>query len=268
MNHNLNDENIVDHLFGDLPSDDNSLTDIDDFDDHDYLPSQQKAIEVVESSSSDEMKKVTSLKKTISRALFEPPSTIDNTIVENTPEFEFTPPNWSKNFTSNWPPLPDFESPVGPSDSVDTFQCHTPYSIFNYLFSDEIIHMLVEQTNLYSFQRNQKNGKPYTQTNIQELKTFFGINLLMGIKRMPSYRDYWSSSPDLHDSYISKLMTVNRFGWLLPTLHINNNVLMPKRGDIGYDKLFKVRPFLTKIKKNFQTYYNPHRIVAVDESID
>ncbi|XP_025421880.1 piggyBac transposable element-derived protein 4-like [Sipha flava] len=127
--------------------------------------------------------------------------------------------------------------------------------------------MLVEQTNLYLFQRSQKNGKPYTQTNIQELKTFFGINLLMDIKRMPSYRDYWLSSPDLHDSYISNLMTVNRFGWLLSTLHINNNVLMPKRGDIGCDKLFKVRHFLTIIKQNFQTYYNPHRIVAVDESI-
>uniref|UniRef100_A0A2S2QZJ1 PiggyBac transposable element-derived protein domain-containing protein n=1 Tax=Sipha flava TaxID=143950 RepID=A0A2S2QZJ1_9HEMI len=225
MNHNLNDDNIVDYLFEDLPSDDNSLTDIDDFDDHDYLPSQQKAIEVVESSSSDENEESNELveilclnngdiltlpspkktryalklnsnatltpetnnmnltnkrKKTISRALFEPPSTIDNTIVENTPEFEFTPPNWSKNLTSNWPPLPDFESPVGPSDSVDTFQCHTPYSIFNYLFSDEIIHMLVEQTNLYSFQRSQTNGKPYTQTNIQELKTFFWYKFVDG----------------------------------------------------------------------------------------
>jgi hypothetical protein len=53
MNHNLYDDNIVDYLFEDLSSDDNNLTDIDDFDDHDYLPSQQKAIEVVESSSSD-----------------------------------------------------------------------------------------------------------------------------------------------------------------------------------------------------------------------
>lgn len=89
----------------------------------------------------------------------------------------------------------------------------------------------------------------------------------MGIKRMSSYRDYWSSSPDLHDSYISSLMTVNRFGWLLSTLHINNSVLMPKRGEVGYDKLFKLRPFLTKINQNFQKYYDPHRTVTVDESM-
>ncbi|KAL4126175.1 hypothetical protein QTP88_010401 [Uroleucon formosanum] len=220
MSSNLNESNIVDYLFEDIPSDDNSLTDIDDFDDQDYLP-QQKAIEVVESSSSDENEEV-----------------MDQIITE-TVEFEFVPPNWSKNMTSIWPPLSNFESLEGPSDSVDRFRCHTPFSIFNYLFSDEIMNMLVEQTNLYSFQRSQKTGKPYTQTNIQELKTFFGINLLMGIKRMPSYRDYWSSQPDLHDPYISSLMTVNRFGWLLSTLHINNNVMMPKRGEPGYDKLYK-----------------------------
>jgi len=43
--------------------------------------------------------------------------------------------------------------------------------------------------------------------------------------------------------------------------------MMPKRGEMGYDKLYKIRPFLTKIKQNFQKYYNPHRIVAVDESM-
>lgn len=54
MNSNLNEGNIVDYIFEDILSDDNSLTDVDDFDDQDYLPPQQKAIEVVESSSSDE----------------------------------------------------------------------------------------------------------------------------------------------------------------------------------------------------------------------
>lgn len=139
---------------------------------------------------------------------------------------------------------------------MDTFQCHTPFSIFNYLFADEIIKMLVERTNLYAFQRSKKTGKPYTQINIQELKNFLGINLLMGIKCSPSYKDYWSSFPDLNDSYINNLVTFNRSGWLLSTLHINNNVMMPKQG--------KMRPFLTKCPNILQS----HRIaVLVGESI-
>jgi len=54
MSSKLSENNIVDYLFEDIPSDDNSLADIDDFDDQDYLPPQQKAIEVVECSSSDD----------------------------------------------------------------------------------------------------------------------------------------------------------------------------------------------------------------------
>lgn len=53
----------------------------------------------------------------------------------------------------------------------------------------------------------------------------------MEIKRSPTYRDYWSTSPDLHDAFISKLMTVNRFGWLLSNLHMNDNNMMPKKGE-------------------------------------
>ena len=54
MSSNLNKNDIVDNLFEDISFDDNSLTDIYDFDDQDYLPPKQKAIEVVESGSSDE----------------------------------------------------------------------------------------------------------------------------------------------------------------------------------------------------------------------
>jgi len=209
MSSNLNESNIVDYLFEDIPSDDNSLTDIDDFDDQDYLPPQLKAIEVVESSSSDENeegnefveilclndgnlltlpspKKTRSTsklnsdilvfisaekstvtknnknKKTISRALFDPPTTTEKNnsknitpvmdeIITETVEFEFVPPNWSKNMTTIWAPLSNFESLEGPGDSVDRFRCHTPFSIFNYLFSDEIMNMLVEQTNKLIF---------------------------------------------------------------------------------------------------------------------
>jgi len=44
----------------------------------------------------------------------------------------------------------------------------------------------------------------------------------------------------LHDSYISILMTVNRFGWLLSHIHLNNNSLIPKKNQPGYDKLYKI----------------------------
>ncbi|CAI6356801.1 unnamed protein product [Macrosiphum euphorbiae] len=62
-------------------------------------------------------------------------------------------------------------------------------------------------------------------------------------------------------------MPVNRFSWLLSHLHLNDNSVIPKKGDANYDKLYKVRPFLNLVLKNSQAVYNPNRIVAIDESM-
>nr|CAH7747061.1 unnamed protein product [Callosobruchus chinensis] len=42
---------------------------------------------------------------------------------------------------------------------------------------------------------------------------------------------------------------------------------MPKRDDPNFDKLYKVKPFLEKVKDNFQKHYKLHRNIAVDESM-
>jgi hypothetical protein len=89
-----------------------------------------------------------------------------------------------------------------------------------------------------------------TLTNETEIRTFIGLNLRMGIKRQAFYRDYWSSAPDLHNPYISNLMSVNRFCWL-SNIHLNDNTLMPNRGDPNFDKLYKVRPFTDALQNNF-----------------
>jgi hypothetical protein len=74
--------------------------------------------------------------------------------------------------------------------------------------------------------------------NETEIRTFIGINLLMGIKRQVSYRNCWSSTPDLHNPYISEMMSVDHFGLLLSNIHLNDNTLMPNRGDPNFDKLY------------------------------
>lgn len=322
----LNENAIVDCLYEDLPSDDQSCTTVDDTDDdQDYLPPQKAIIVEEDNETSDDTgnadeylvdilnlndneivklpspykvrKNLRSFNKNVSRSLFSSKPTSSSTIsipevnlpsfsssiINNdndlqiqvsihtqntsTDEFHFIPPTWSKNEDFSMVPLFDFIGTEGPSDLIDKEQDHTPFSVFKLLFSDEVINLLVEQTNLYAQQRYMKTAKLYTKTTNQEIMTFLGINILMGIKRLPSYRDYWSSAPDLHDDYISKLMTVNRFGWLLSTIHLNDNNMMPKKGEIGYDKLYKIRPYLTILKYNFQKYYNPNKIIAVDESM-
>lgn len=178
----------------------------------------------------------------------------------------FIPPVWSKNNNKTYE-TPQFIGPEGPTSVIENLIYCSPVTVFNALFNDEIWNLIVFQTNLYAQQIQTKTGKSFTKTNLSEIKTFIGINLLMGIKKQCSYRDYWSSSPDLHDSYISSLMPVNRFSWLLSHVHLNDNTLMPKRNSSNYDKLYKIRSFITILSNNFQAAYNPHQIVAVDESM-
>lgn len=128
----------------------------------------------------------------------------------------------------------------------------TPYFLFSLFLTNDVIDDIAFQTNLYAEQEFQKSSIKYTPTSTDEVKLFLGINLLMGIKVLPSYRDYWSTDNDLNDPYISKLMVVNRFGWMLSHLHLNNNALLRNRQQPDFDKLYKVGPFSTHYKKIFK----------------
>lgn len=53
----------------------------------------------------------------------------------------------------------------------------TPYNLFLEMFPDSLTDIILFQTNLYA----QQPKKPYPQTTKQELKTFLGLNILMGL---------------------------------------------------------------------------------------
>jgi hypothetical protein len=48
----------------------------------------------------------------------------------------------------------------------------------------------VSQTNLYATKK-QGGGQQFQPTDNKEMKQFLAINILMGIKKLPSYKDYW-----------------------------------------------------------------------------
>lgn len=112
---------------------------------------------------------------------------------------------------------------------------------------------MVTQTNLYVQQKNRK-GDPVTK---DELLIFLGVNILMGIKKLPSYRDYWSSNEKLNDPYISRLMPVVRFGYILGNIHLADNEQEPEKQHKNYDKLYKLRPMINTLNKNFANSWNP-----------
>lgn len=89
----------------------------------------------------------------------------------------------------------------------------------------------------------------------------------MGIKKLPSYRDFWSSNVILHDLYTSKQMPLKRFSWLLGHFQVNNNSLQPEREDPYFDKLYKIRLLLQHLSERFLNIYHPGENQSIDESM-
>lgn len=86
----------------------------------------------------------------------------------------------------------------------------------------------------------------------------------MGYHRLPSWRDYWSTSIDLKVPFVSDVMSRKRFNDILTFLHINDN---SSRAKDCKDKLYKLRPFLTTFNNRNSELYNMTREVSVDESM-
>ncbi|KAJ8971485.1 hypothetical protein NQ314_000676 [Rhamnusium bicolor] len=120
---------------------------------------------------------------------------------------------WTNDATFCTKPAP-FVQQTGPTIPADK---EDPTDILIHLFTNELIETIVFKTNLYALQKSGGNANAFVATTCSEIKNFLGLNILMGMKSVPSYRDYWSSRIELRDSYISSSMSRDRFGWLLKT---------------------------------------------------
>ena len=65
------------------------------------------------------------------------------------------------------------------------------------------------------------------QTTLEEMCAFLGINILMGIHKLPKMRDYWSVDEGLGNTLIQKTMTRDRFLEILQNLHFVDNLQKP-----------------------------------------
>lgn len=178
-----------------------------------------------------------------------PPSFLEENLPNNTRNLEeednipsgdcpniILSPKWKKNNKINEPE--EFVGNANLPDHILNIVKPTPLKFFRLFWPEELSQILCFQTNLYATQK----GDYFKPTDTSELDVFVALNLIMGIKRLPSYKDFWSSAPDLHDHYTSSYMSENRFSWFLSNIHINDNTIMPPRNSRDYDKLYKLRP--------------------------
>lgn len=100
-----------------------------------------------------------------------------------------------------------------------------------------------------------------------ELKTFLALNLAMGLVNRPTLVSYWSTDQIFLTPFFQKTFPSIRFTQILRYLHFVDNKTLAARGEEGYDKLGKIRPFLERVIGRFQHVYSPSRNLSVEETL-
>lgn len=159
-------------------------------------------------------------------------------------------------------------SPGINEEIIENFIDKEPYDFFKLLFTNEIIHHIVIETNRYAAQTVKKEKKPnsrvrrWTDTNEEEIELFFGLIIWMGLCRFPKICDYWSQNI-IYSHNIRTIMSRNRFELLLRMLHFNDNEGVFQNDD----RLRKISPLVDMLKERFQSVLIPQRDICIDETL-
>jgi hypothetical protein len=89
----------------------------------------------------------------------------------------------------------------------------------------------------------------------------------MGVNNLPNMKLYWSKDMVFHNTFISSIMSRDRFLQISYNLHLADNSLEPERESKDYSKIYKVKNFTEILRRNFQKNYNFGRYGTIDESM-
>ena len=130
--------------------------------------------------------------------------------------------------------------------------------VFEVLFDEKVVNLIVEQTCIYASQSNEHNFS----FNAEDLKVFVGILLYSGYRSMPREDMYWQLCEDTHTPIVSQNMSRNRFREIKRFIHLADNTKLDTT-----DKMAKVRPLSKILSTNFCQYGYMHEKLSVDESM-
>ena len=157
-----------------------------------------------------------------------------------------------------------FDHPTGPTVPIPC----SALGIFSLFFTEDLWCTIVDQTNLYAKQcMGEEKYAVWEKVTVEDMKAFYGFNILMGVIRLPTLHDYWKCDDHFHYAPIASRISRDRFFELRRYLHFVDNSTLASPGSEGYDKLGKVWPLINAVVSKCQSLYNVHRDVSVDEAM-
>ena len=139
--------------------------------------------------------------------------------------------------------------------------------VFLSFIGDDLWDKMVAESNRYAHQQLGDRFANFRVITRAELKAFTGINIIMGIVRLPNYALYWSNDEFFGNQGIKRVMTKNRFEELSCYLHFSDSSKEPARGDRDYDRLYKVRTVLDYVRNKCEMNFMPTKNISVDEGM-
>ena len=124
------------------------------------------------------------------------------------------------------PHIPDFQHPTGPSEDMTD---KTPLDFFKLLVTDDMLDLIVEQTNLYAQQfmdatdlppHSRAHGWRKEAHTRAELKKFLAMIITMGLVNYPRIEDYWATYWPYATPTFSKVRNMVLYGLELCSAHI------------------------------------------------
>lgn len=181
---------------------------------------------------------------------------------------------WCKIDMKNIPPPPP---PVpfsgNPGITVNIANNASILNYFELFFDDQILRMIVQETNRYAQQYIHKTvckkgsrWKKWTETNVEELRLFFAVLLLQGVIKKPEQEHYWSKRQILSTPIFAKVIEKNRFLLLMKFLHFTNNEEFDKDRH-PWPKLNKIYELMEHLQRKFREVYIPGKNLSLDESL-
>lgn len=147
-----------------------------------------------------------------------------------------------------------------PKDPSSQQSFRSPYECFAYFVDDELLALLVEQTNLYA---KQQNISTTFNCTVEEMRKYIAILIFTSVFRYPNIRSYWGQ----HSlEAVRESMRVNRFEEIRSHLHFADVSKRPSKESENYDPLYSIRDIVNHFNMKFSSIPMIQRL-CVDEQM-
>ena len=185
---------------------------------------------------------------------------------------EALPSNYQENEFSNWTNEPSvvkkikFTGTPGLKIQMNSMQ---PIDFFKLFLTDDLINMMVTETNQYASQEINKRHplrrssclNLWKPVDHQEISEFLDILLHMGCVKLPTFEHYWSMNILYRFPMFSKVRPRNRFQLILRFCHfVDSNTA-------GSGCLRQIVPIVEHLNNTMNTIYILDKDFSIDESI-